>query len=170
MWICIIQTSMHEFVLIYDRDTRSFEKRVYPLSPGTHECVHLVPIHWDTDACNLRHRLVLFCFCTRTPSEIWDLCESISMPYSQPFFQPGAQDSQQGHALEKNQASLKHHKGNFWCFNAANMNKFIVGGFGNPPVILPTLKWLRSVLRGGGGKSKIGEARFLVHGLAISPP
>ncbi len=30
------------------------------------ECVHLVPKNWDTDACNLRHRLVQFCFCTRT--------------------------------------------------------------------------------------------------------
>ncbi len=37
----------------------------------------------------MRHGLVLFCFCTRTirtPSEIPDLYESISMPYSQPLF------------------------------------------------------------------------------------
>ena len=41
---------------------RSFEKRASPLSPGTRQCVHLVPKNWDTDACDLRHRLVRFCF------------------------------------------------------------------------------------------------------------
>ncbi len=65
---------------------RSFEKRASPLSPGMCECVRLVPKNWDTDACNLRHRLVRFRFCTRTPYKIQDLYESISMPESQPLY------------------------------------------------------------------------------------
>ncbi len=63
----------------------SYKKRASPLSPGTRECVCLVPKNWDTDACNLRHRLIRFLFCTKTPSKIWNLYKSISMPDSQPL-------------------------------------------------------------------------------------
>jgi hypothetical protein len=45
------------------------------------ECVRLVPKNQDTDTWDLRYRLIRFCFCTRTPSKIRDLYESISMPY-----------------------------------------------------------------------------------------
>ncbi len=64
---------------------RSLEKWASPLSTGMQESVCSVPNKWDTDACNLRHWLVRFCFCTRIPSEIRDLYESISMPDSQPL-------------------------------------------------------------------------------------
>ncbi len=81
-----MQINVYEFILIYDRETYKtksfcFEKRASPFSPGTRECVCLVPKNWDTDACNLRHRLIRFHFCTRTPSKIQDLYESISMPW-----------------------------------------------------------------------------------------
>ncbi len=172
MWTHILQIVIYEFVLIYDRQTAktllSFEEGASPLSPGTRECVRLVPKNWDADAWNLRHRLVGFRVCTRTPSEIWDLYKSISMPCSQPLFSLVHEILSGGHALEKNQAMLKHHEGHFWCFNVANMNDSIVRGYGNPPMISPILKWLQSALR-GGQKSKTGEARFLVRGLAISP-
>ncbi len=53
MWIRIIQI-FYEFVLIYDRQTQqqklqSSENKASPLSPGTRECVCLVPKylrHW----------------------------------------------------------------------------------------------------------------------------
>ncbi len=38
---------------------------------------------------NLRHWLVQFYLCTRTPSKICNLYESISKPYSQPLFSTG---------------------------------------------------------------------------------
>ncbi len=84
----VAQTRRYKFVLIYNRQTHrtklwSFGKRASPLSPGTRECVCLVPKNWDADACNLRHRLVQFCLCTRIPSKIQDLYKSISMPDSQ---------------------------------------------------------------------------------------
>ncbi len=82
---------MYEFVLINDwadtpKKLRSFKTRASPLSLGTWECVRLVTKNWDNDACNLRHRLVRFCFRTKTPFEIWDLYKSISMPYPTPLF------------------------------------------------------------------------------------
>ncbi len=72
MYVNLYNTKIriYKFVLIYYWQThqknRSFKKRASPLSPGTWECVRLLPKKWDTDACNLRHRLKRFCFCTRT--------------------------------------------------------------------------------------------------------
>ncbi len=71
----------------YTEKTSKFRKKGFPpLSQGMQECVRLAPKNWDTDACNLRHWLVQFRFCTRTPSEIQDLYKSVSIPYSQPLF------------------------------------------------------------------------------------
>ncbi len=69
----------------HSKKTYVSKKGLFPLSPDTRECVRLVPKKWDTDARNLRHWLVRFCFCTKTPSEIRDLYKFISMPYSQPL-------------------------------------------------------------------------------------
>ncbi len=67
---------------------KSSKKRASPLSPGTWECVRLVPKNLRHGPYNLRHGLIRFRFCTRTirtPSKIRDLYKSISMPcYSQP--------------------------------------------------------------------------------------
>ncbi len=61
---------IYEFVLIYDwqaqQKTFKSEKRASPLSPGTWECVSLVPKNLRNTPYNLRHRLVQFCFCTKT--------------------------------------------------------------------------------------------------------
>jgi hypothetical protein len=82
---------IHEFVLIYDRQTQQKKLcskiRASPLSLCTRERVCLVPKKLRNGPYNLRIGLVKFCFCTRTirtPSKIQDLYESISMPYSQP--------------------------------------------------------------------------------------
>ncbi len=67
------------------KKTPKFWKKGFLFEPRYEEYLHLVPKNWDTDAYILRHRLVRFHFCTRTPSKIQDLYESISMPYSQPL-------------------------------------------------------------------------------------
>ncbi len=79
VWILTIHINIYKFVLIYDWQIGKFQKRASPLSPGTLEWVRLVPNNWDTDACDLRHLLIPFCFYTRTTSEIRDLYESISI-------------------------------------------------------------------------------------------
>ncbi len=63
---CKTKIDIDEFICtdLQSADTQKklwgFKKRASPLSPGTRECVCLVPKKWDTDACNLKHRLVWF--------------------------------------------------------------------------------------------------------------
>ncbi len=94
-WIYILcmwnNTNSYEFVLIYERQTtkklQSSKKWASPLSPGTRECVSLVPKTLRHRLYNLRHRLIQFYFCTgtiRTPAEVQDIrihFHAISNPF-----------------------------------------------------------------------------------------